>query len=66
MVAASNRVFDSNSDNATVEPLLSHWRKVDRFSTVEPAEQRVAALREQGVEAVLCMLDGLCVLARRD
>ncbi len=43
-----------------------HWRQVARFSTVEKAEARVCELRSQGVEAVLSMIDGLCVLARKE
>ena len=45
---------------------LPHWRQVGRFSTVEKAEARVCELRSQGVDAVLSMIDGLCVLARNE
>lgn len=44
----------------------AHWRQVKRCSTVESAEQEIARLRAQGIEAFLSMVDGLCVLAPND
>ena len=41
----------------------AHWRQVKRCSTVESAEQEIARLRTQGIDAFLSMVDGLCVLA---
>ena len=66
MVTATSTVFGSLSDANAERSLLSHWRQVDRFSTVEHAEELVDLLRSQGVDAVLSMADALCVLARRD
>ncbi len=43
-----------------------HWRQVARFSTVEKAEATLAELKSHGVDAVLSMIDGLCVLARNE
>lgn len=45
---------------------VAHWRQVRKCSTVESAETTVRELRAQGIDAVLSMIDGLCVLARRD
>ncbi len=41
-----------------------HWHQVARYSTVEKAEAKLAELHSRGVDAVLSMIDGLCVLAR--
>lgn len=43
---------------------VPHWCQVGRFSTVEKAEAKVAELHSRGIDAVLSMIDGLCVLAR--
>lgn len=48
------------------ESPLAHWRQVRRLTTVEEAEHMVEDLQSQGIDAVLSMIDGLCVLARRD
>jgi len=40
-----------------------HWRQVKRCSTVESADQEIARLRSKGIDALLSMVDGLCVLA---
>ena len=66
MVTSTKTVFSTESAAKTDRALLSHWRQVDRFSTVEHAEELIDLLRSQGVDAVLSMADGLCVLARRD
>lgn len=39
-----------------------HWRQLKRYSTVERAEEDMEALKSQGIDAVLSMIDGLCVL----
>jgi hypothetical protein len=54
------------TDNAVSSSHVSqcaHWRQVKRCSTVESAEQEIARLRAQGIDALLSMVDGLCVLA---
>ena len=63
MLTASNR--ESVLKVAQTEH-VPHWRQVGRFSTVEKAEARVCELKSQGVEAVMSMIDGLCVLARKE
>lgn len=59
-----------NRDTKTVRPAredqVPHWRQVARFSTVEKAEATLAELKSHGVDAVLSMIDGLCVLARNE
>ena len=63
MLTASNR----ESVLKVAQPeRVPHWRQVGRFSTVEKAEARVCELKSQGVEAVMSMIDGLCVLARKE
>jgi len=41
------------------------WRQLRRHSTIEGAEADVAILQSQGIDAVLSMIDGLCVLIPR-
>ena len=62
MVATvTTRRETQTSPTQPVSP-TARWRQVNRFSTVESAEQQVADLQSQGIDAVLSMIDGLCVL----
>jgi hypothetical protein len=59
-------VSPSTANIAAPGPHVSqcaHWRQAKRCSTVEGAEQEIARLRTQGIDAFLSMVDGLCVLA---
>lgn len=62
MVATLSRPT-SDSVSRTHVSQCEHWRQVKRCSTVESAEQEITRLRAQGIDALLSMVDGLCVLA---
>lgn len=67
MVTATSKSFETDSAAANCPAHgidHPHFRQVGRYSTVEQAEATVSRLREEGVDAVLSMIDGLCVIAR--
>lgn len=66
MVALTATPEAAVEPRTTRESWVAHWRQVDRFATVEEAEARIDDLHSRGIDAVLSMIDGLCVLARRD
>ena len=66
MVASVMETLTTVETSTATESRIAHWRQLRRFSTIEGAEEMIADLRSQGLEAKLSLIDGLCVLARRE
>lgn len=65
-VARTGTKPQSNQKAVADDPrLVSEWRLVDHFNTVEDAERVLDKLRHEGVEAEVSLIDGLSVIARR-
>lgn len=65
-VAHTGMKTPSNQKTVAGHPrLVSEWRLVDHFNTVEDAERVLDQLRHEGVEAEVSLIDGLSVIARR-
>lgn len=65
-VAHTGTKPQSQQETVTGHPrLVSEWRLVDHFNTVEEAERVLDQLRHEGIEAEVSLIDGLSVIARR-
>ena len=64
MTAGNLMLNESATDDAVGRERLC-WRLVGRFGCLADAETAVARLRGRGVDATLCAIDGVAVLARK-
>lgn len=64
MVAPSTMSLSHASSQPMCHTSAPHWRQAGRFSTVENAERKLDELRSEGLDAVLSMIDGICVIVR--
>lgn len=64
MTAGNLMLNESATDDATGRERVE-WRLVARYGCLAEAETAVSRLRGKGVDATICAIDGVAVLARK-